>query len=252
VTPTRTANSRQRPAPSGNRRKKNRRGQAQAVKPFQVRDCALIAISTGRKIRNLRELRDGLFDVDASSLDYHFWGSLLRPGFEERDYINDFAEWIYHELREKALAERLAIIDPSEYADNELLRQELIDIIEESLDQSEYLAWSKPDNQFEFIRAQTVVFSSNRSIEKPEMLAEAIPQLSVSSIFYHFIDARRRVPDGSDDFCSWLAGWGERYAGLRGELAAIDPYFSSLVDLREQIASVFEHNFRSGNDGGSA
>jgi len=237
---------------SGNRRGKKRGSQKPEVKPFRVRDCALIAISTGRKIRNLRELRDGLFDVDASSLDYHFWGGLLRPGFEERDYINDFAEWIYHELREKALAERLAIIDPSEYADNELLRQELIDIVEEYLDQSEYLAWSKPDKQFEFIRAQTVVFSSNKSIETPEVLAGAIPQLSVSSIFYHFIDARRRVPDGSDDFCSWLAGWGERYAGLREELAAIDPYFSSLVDLRNQIASVFERNFRREDHGKSA
>lgn len=210
---------------------------------FQVRDCALIALSTGLKTRNLRELKDKLLDVDISSLDYHFWGSLLRPGFEERDYINDFAEWIHHELREKALAERLAIIDPSEYGDNELLRQEVIDEIEEYLDQSESLAWSKPDKQFEFISAQIVVFSSNKTIERPESLGDIIPQLPVSSIFYHFIDARRRLPDHSDDFRSWLAGWDDLYTDLRDKLAEIDPYFTTLIDLRQQIATAFQQHF---------
>lgn len=229
--------------PTRSKTRKPRRGKQPSSKNFEVRDCALIALSTGQKTRNLRELRDRLLDIDSSSLDYHFWGSLLRPGFEEREYANDFAEWVYHELREKALAERLAIIDPSEFSDNEMLRQELIDEIEEYMDQSDNLAMAKPDKQFEFIRSQIVVFSSDRSIEKPELLADIIPQLPVSSIFYHFIDARRRLPDGSDDFRMWLTAWGNRYADLGLELAAIDPYFTNLIDLRQQIADVFKAYF---------
>jgi len=227
---------------------KRRNGRRPAVKGFQVRDCALIAISTGRKIRNLRELRDRLFDVDASSLDYHFWGSLLRPGFEEPDYVNDFAEWIYHELREKALAERVAMIDPFEFPDNEILRQELIEIIEEYLDGNEGLFWSKSDKQFEFMRSQIVVFSSNKTIERPELLPEVVPHLPVSSIFYHFIDARRRLAEGGDDFSSWLSGWGDRYDDLRVKLAAIDPYFTTLVDLRRRLVGVLEDYFRRSGD----
>lgn len=210
------------------------------MESFRIRDCALIALSTGHKSRNLRELRDRLQTVDPSSLEYHFWGGLLRPGFEEREYVNDFAEWIYHELRDKQLAERLAIIDPSDFADNEILRQELIDEIEEYLDTNESMTWSRPDKQFEFLNSQIVVFTTNKSVDHPDRLAELLPQLSAGSIYYHFIDARRRLPDKGDDFRSWLAGWGDRYQALRNELAQIDPYFTTLVNLRDRLSTTFQ------------
>jgi hypothetical protein len=210
---------------------------------FRIKDCALIALSTGYKSRNLRELRDRLSAIDTSSLEYHFWGGLLRAGFEEREYVNDFAEWIYHELREKPLAERLAIIDPSDHPDNESLRQELINELEEYLDTHESMTWAKPDKQFEFLNSQIVVFSTNKTIERPEVLPEKVPHMSASSIFYHFIDARRRAPDHGDDFRAWLAAWGEDYMDLRKRLADIEPYFTTLIDLRQQIAGIFQGYF---------
>ena len=66
------------------------------ARPFFVKDCALIALATGLKAQNLKELRDQLQRVDSSSLYYHFWGGLLHAGFEEREYGNDFAEWVRH------------------------------------------------------------------------------------------------------------------------------------------------------------
>ena len=38
---------------------------------------------------------------------------------------------------------------------------------------------------------------------------EAVPNMSVGSIFYHFIDARRRSPEMMDDFRTWLRSYGE-------------------------------------------
>ena len=49
--------------------------------PFIVKDCALIAIATGIRAQNLRELRDRLRDIDLNCVYYHFWGGLLRPRF---------------------------------------------------------------------------------------------------------------------------------------------------------------------------
>jgi hypothetical protein len=206
---------------------------------FFVKDCALIALATGRKAQNLKELRDQLQRVDISSLYFHFWGGLLQAGFEEREYGNDFAEWVRHNLHDAVLAERLGVIDPSDFVNLELMRQSLIDIIEERLDESEVLAWVPVDRQYQFIRSQIVVFNTVCSAETPEQLADIIPKLSASSVFYHFIDARQRLPGAQDDFRAWLSAWGDRYANLRGQLAAIDPYFTALHELRDQVAHTF-------------
>jgi hypothetical protein len=207
--------------------------------PFIVKDCALIALATGQKAQNLKELRDNLQRVESSSLYYHFWGGLLHAGFEEREYGNDFAEWVRHSLHDAVLAERLGVIDPSDFDNLELMRQSLVDIIEERLDEIEVLTWVPVDRQYQFIRSQIVVFNTDRSAQTPELLADIIPRLSASSVFYHFIDARQRLPDAEDDFRAWLSAWGDRYGDLRRQLAAIDPYFTTLYELRNQVARTF-------------
>ena len=209
------------------------------ARPFFVKDCALIALATGLKAQNLKELRDQLQRVDSSSLYYHFWGGLLHAGFEEREYGNDFAEWVRHELHDAVLAERLGVIDPSDFDTLEPMRQRLVDIIEERLDESEVRTWVPVDRQYQFIRSQIVVFSTDCSAQTPEQLADIIPKLSASSVFYHFIDARQRLTEGGDDFRVWLSAWGDRYADLRAQLAAIDPYFTALHELRDQVARTF-------------
>ena len=60
---------------------------------FRIQDCALIAIATGEKAQNLRELRDRLKYIPPSSLYYHFWGGLLHHHFDDPEFQNDFARW---------------------------------------------------------------------------------------------------------------------------------------------------------------
>lgn len=206
---------------------------------FAVKDCALIAIATGKKALTLKELRDQLIAIDPDSIYFHFWGSLLEPRFDEREYNNNFAAWAWHGLHDPILAERLAMVDPTAYTSLEDLRQELLDIIEERLDESEYLPWVRATQQFEFICAQIVVFDTYRRIDRPEELVDLLPTLSTSSIFYHFIDARRRLSISSDDFRHWLAGFDGQYDHLCQQLTGIDPYFSTLSELRRQIADTF-------------
>jgi hypothetical protein len=98
--------------------------------------------------------------------------------------------------------------------------------------------------QFHFVRSQLVVFDTRGKIEKPEELVEAVPKMSVGSIFYHCIDARRRSPEMMDDFRTWLRSCGD--ADLCSQLAAVDPYFGSLVELRKQLADLFVKYFFRG------
>lgn len=209
-----------------------------APEPFAVKDCALIAIATGRRALTCGELLDVLRTVDGGSVYYHFWGGLLQPRFEEREFNNDFAAWARHQLHDDALAERLALVDPTQHADSEELRRELIEVIEERMDESVVLAWLRAQQPFAFIRSQIVVFDSRRRPATPQELAAALPSFSAGSVFYHFIDARRRTPGHVDDFRLWLAGFGEDYGGLCADLAAIDPFFQPLSELRGQIAAV--------------
>ena len=212
-----------------------------ASQPFSLKDCALIAIATGRKAVTLSELRDHLREVSADSIYHHFWGGLLGARFEEREFNNDFAAWARHHLREPALAEQLAVIDPVEHRDIEELRQELLDIIETCLDNSESVHWLRASHPFEFIRSQLVIFDTGKRLRQPADLAEVLPEVATGTIFYHFIDARRRLEDGSDDFRFWLAAFGERYEELARRLAAIDPFFSSLSQIRDEIVQICRH-----------
>jgi len=207
---------------------------------FAVKDCALIAIATGRRAQTLTELRDALEQVTADSIYFHFWGGLLEPRFEEREYNNDFAAWARHGLHDGILAERLAMLDPTYLDDLEDLRQALLDVIDNRMDESEYLPWVRATRRFEFIRSQIVVFDTNRRLRQPEELAQAMCKFSTSSVFYHFIDARRRQPDRRDDFQVWLAGFDERCQELCEELAGVDPYFGNLSELRGRLVEIFE------------
>lgn len=212
-------------------------------RPFAVQDCALAAIGTGQRAQNLRELRDKLETIHLDSIYYHFWGGLLRPRFDDPEYHNDFAIWARYGLQDAILAERLGIIDPNAFDDLEALRQELLELIEERLDESEWVPWAKPDNQFYFVRSQVVVFDAHLRIQTPEELAQTVPSISAGSIFFHFIDARRRNADRMDDFTQWLRGHLEGYEDLCASLANVDPFFSSVTELRRRLTALFQAYF---------
>ncbi|MBA2848026.1 hypothetical protein G4V39_05710 [Thermosulfuriphilus ammonigenes] len=211
--------------------------------PFLIKDCALVSISTGEKSHSLAELLDDLRRVHSGCLYHHFWGRLLRPSFEHPEYHNDFAAWAYRALHDQILAERLNIIDPQDYPDLEALRQELIDTIEERMDETEYTPWLKAETPFYFVRSQIVVLDTHRQLTSPEELPEAVLGMSSGSIFYHFIDARRRTSEGTDDFRAWMTAFGPEYQDLIRQLAAIDPYFVTLTELRQQLYEVFRDFF---------
>jgi hypothetical protein len=212
-------------------------------KPFAIQDCALSAIATGKRAQNLRELRDNLRTVHPDSIYYHFWGGLLRPRFDDPEYHNDFAIWSRYALQDAMLAERLGIIDPTDYTDLEGLREEVLEVVEERLDQLEWVPWSKPDKQFYFVRSQIIVFDTHSRIERPEDLAQAVPRMSMGSIFVHFVDARRRSADGLDDFRAWIEGCFDGYEDLCNGLAKLDPFFSGLSELRKELTKIFNSYF---------
>ena len=209
---------------------------ARAPAPFRVRDSALIALALGRSAQNLRELRDGVASVPLASLIHHFLDTLLRPSFSDPEYQNDFALWAHVELRDEALAEKLALVDPADYAGGDELRGAVLDLLEDALADGPHPMQAPPGHEFQFLRSQLVVFDTGLEAGTPAELAALVPKLSQGSVFFHFVDARLRPPRGEDDFRTWLARWGEEGERGRARLAMVDPSFGPLRELRSRIA----------------
>jgi hypothetical protein len=212
------------------------------MEPFVLTDCALISIATGETAHNLRELKDRLARMSEAAVTYyHFWAGLLRPTFVDPEYQNDFAAWAYHDLHDRRLAERLAILNPSDFIEIDDLRGKLIDVIEERMDEPDYDTHVEAESAFFFMRFQIVIFDTRQRIQSPEQLCEIIPTFSLGSLFYHFIDSRRRTQSKRNDFSEWMEGLGEpRYHELAERIAAIDPYFNSLSELRHQLHGILQ------------
>jgi hypothetical protein len=215
------------------------------MNPFLVTDCALIVMATGEKAVNIREMTDRIRRMDDPGIMYfHFWDCLLRPAFIDPEYQNDFASWVYHQLHDRRLAERLAILNPGVFSTMDQLRHKLIEIIEDRMDEPGFDQHIESDSPFFFMRSQIIVFDTQVRLESPETMGAYIRDMALGSVFYHFIDARRRTDSGKNDFTEWLWGWGDPYTTLAGELSEIDPYFKSLLEIREQLATVFARHLK--------
>ncbi len=201
--------------------------------PFYVKDCCLVSISTGEKAYTLAELAEKLKKVDAACIYHHFWARHLRPSFDHPEFHNDFAAWVHMELRDRVLSERLNLIAPHEYNDIEDLRETLLVLVQERIFEDEHLGWKKADNPFYFVKSQLVIFDTGIRIEWPHQIADVLETLSPGSVFYHFIDARRRHPKGLDDFREWLSKFPPEFKPLYDLISRVDPFFLSLYEIKD-------------------
>lgn len=203
---------------------------------FVVRDCALICRTAGlAPVANLRELRDRLAVCPAASIYHHYCETKLRPSFDDPEYPNDFASWCARALQDRVLAERLSVIDGYDYQDLEKLRSDTLEILDERLAESVSAPWAIQGEQFEFIQAMTVVFDTETVLQSLSDLAAATQNMTLGSIYFHFVEARRRRPLGQDDFTDWIGGWEDKPESLLRDLNAIDVHFLALPELRERI-----------------
>lgn len=211
--------------------------------PFILKDCTLAVCATGESANSIKELRDTLEKIHPGSIYYHFWGERLRPSFVHPEYHNDFARWAHFSLNDNVLSERLGIVDPTEFSDNEELRKVLIEIIEERLDEIEYIFWSKKGSRFHFLRSIIIVFDTTLSVSHPSELKGIIPALPPTALYYHFIDARNRTQERTDDFSVWLKSFNGEFEELISKVQHIDPYFLTLTEVRQKLSEILNEQF---------
>ncbi|MBZ5520747.1 MAG: DUF5752 family protein [Acidobacteriia bacterium] len=207
--------------------------------PFHFNSAAHLLLIGRERAGNLSELLAALRTCSDSSIFEHTFRTLQEHHFIQQGFSNDFAHWAYNDCNEIGLGEKLAGLDVREFTSIDDLRQRIVGIVEEYLRRNPQAGNRPARKPFYFCAADTVVLPTAFSAQNLQEFAAGLRQAPLTSIHYHFIEARLRLKLQSNDFSMWL----EESLGLP-RLAAllnrIDIYTSTLEGVRRKLVRTVE------------
>src|SRR5207249_3230980 len=104
-----------------------------AARPFLFVGCVELRQTLDMHALDERELMHRVAEVPVDSVFFHTFGYFLRHRPFTTAYGNDFARWAALEIGDRALAERLAVVDPFAFPTVEALREHLVTILQDHL-----------------------------------------------------------------------------------------------------------------------
>jgi len=194
---------------------------------------------TGKKAFDIEGLLHLIKTCSESSIFYHTFSAFMKMREVQLPYNSDFAIWVYRSLNEKALAEKLMVIDFSEYNNVERLRNRLIAIIEDYVRQNPLCRKKIGDDPFYLYDVRRVVYLTDKFAYDLASFRDAIAKISIYSLYYHFIESRLHTQLELDDFSSWI----EESLGLSDlaqKIRKIDISVYTLEGLRSRVIQVIE------------
>lgn len=213
---------------------------------FEFRQCATILKPTGKRAGNLQELKDALRAVSDECIFHHTYQYFLKEHILE--YTNDFAHWVGESLEERSLAEMLSNVDPYESETIDELRNTLIQVIEQYLDEAPPPRDALPGDEFYFNETVSIVFPVGIRVRNLAEFFIAMQHVDLGSIYYHFYEARIRVRDRVDDFSRWMQD-SLLKEGLAARIGAIDPFMHDVEGIRKHILDVVADEVRRDMEG---
>ncbi len=211
--------------------------EAERAAPFVLFDCSLARYALGRNCSNLRDLLEAIRTVPDMVLEHHMRRCALDDHFELSEFPNDLARWCWDALGDQVLAEQLGLVDPYQYAAMPELRAALVNAVEERLWGLDRAPWCRPGLELHLIGSRLIAYDTGERFATLAALAEALPRMSMRSLFFHVHEARRRRGGQSDDFSAWLESLGSE-PDMVAKLRAIDFYFLNLNQLRREFLAV--------------
>jgi Family of unknown function (DUF5752) len=188
---------------------------------------------------NLGELLEALRTCPEESIFQHTFRTLQEHHFIREGFSNDFAHWAYSQCNEPGLAERLASLDVRRFTSLSSLRDRIVEIVEDYLKANPASRDRKAIEPFYFCASEIVVIPTAFVAHDLGQFIEALKQVSIHSIYHHFIEARLRLKLISNDFSLWI----DKELGFRNaasRLNGIDIYTSTLDGVRAQIIRILQ------------
>jgi hypothetical protein len=212
---------------------------ALASLPFQFIGCVELRQALDHRARDERELLDRLEDVPAGSVFYHTHGYFLRHRPITTAYGNDFAAWVAVHVRDQVLAERLAVINPFEFASLEALREELLSVVNDHLERLSVVPRVEFGEVFHFQQSHIVEVPLGSAAATLTEFRQGLAEVDASAIYYHMVEARARLGRRSGDFAEWLRS-SLGMAALAERIERIDAYMTSLERVRARVLALVD------------
>lgn len=211
----------------------------EARTPFAFVGCHELRQSLGRRAHDERELLECLEQVPSGSVFHHVYGHFLRHRFYAGPYANDFASWVATHVRDRILAERLAVLDPFEFGDLEQLREELVSIIDDHLSHLPIVPRVVGGEPFWFVESHIVPIPTGQQARTLAGFRRCVAEVDASAVYYHTVEARVRLGRRAGDFADWLRASLGR-ADLAQQVERIDLYCLSLDRVRARILGLLD------------
>lgn len=206
----------------------------QAKEPFLFMSASSLTQICGNQANTARELFDEIRRASDTCIFTHTFQTLEEHQFIAEGFSNDFAHWVLTACNLPRLAEQLAALDIRQYKTIGQLRGDLISVLERYLEENPQEGHRWAFEPFYFCEAHTVAVPTQRVVYDLESFAEALGEVGVDSIHYHFIIARLRPPLGVNDFSNWI-GDNLGMPDLARKIDAIDIYTNTLEGLRQRM-----------------
>jgi hypothetical protein len=210
-----------------------------ATAPFVFTGCVEVRQALQRKAADERELMDRLEEVPTGSIFYHTHGYFLRHRPITTAYGNDFAAWVAVQVRDQALSERLAVINPFEFASLEALREELITVVHDHLRGLRTVPRVETGEPFNFQQSYIVEVELGSPATTLAEFRDGLANVDASAIYFHMVEARARLGRRSGDFAEWLRT-SLRLADLAERIERVDTYMTSLERVRARVLGMVD------------
>src|SRR3974390_2117104 len=110
-----------------------------------------------QKATTLSELQQSLQTCPEDSIFQHTFRTLQEHHFIREGFSNDFAHWTFTACNERGLAERLASIDVREFTSVQAVREQIVHIVEEYVQNNPTSGDRPARERFYFCAADIVV-----------------------------------------------------------------------------------------------
>ena len=209
-----------------------------ATRPFRFAGCVELRQTLDVHALDERELMNRIAEVPAGSIFFHTFGYFLRHRAFTTAYGNDFARWAALEIGDRALAERLAVVDPFAFTTVEALREYLVTILQEHLRGREAEARVEFDRGFHFQQSHVVEVPLGVAAETLVEFRAGLATVDESAIYLHTVETRARERR-AEAFSEWLRESLELPA-LAERFERIDPYLTTLERIRGRLLGLVD------------
>jgi len=209
-----------------------------AEKPFTFSGCVELRQTLDVHALDERELMHRLAEVPADSIFFHTFGYFLRHRSFTTAYGNDFARWAALEIGDRALAERLAVVDPFAFPTLEALREHLVTIVQDHLRGREAESRVEFDRGFHFQQSHVVEVPLGLAASTLVEFRAGLASVDESAIYLHTVETRARERR-AEAFAEWLRD-ALGLPALAERFERIDPYLTTLERIRARLLGLVD------------